>query len=361
MAELLTVFNVGQGDAFLLHPEDKGLDFCEFSATPLLIDTGSACARVVDRIADEKISVLITHSDNDHLGGLASVLRAKEVERLYMPYYLPEMVKIREYLKKHTNRKTRSLNWKKLNRLQIVLLSNKTGYLCNHAEVLNPPYAYVKMASIASASDVSLTASLEILAAYGLDIPQEEIENYQTPIDARKIEGAEGYAERAQGFVRGFFTSLGRELDRIGVTRETVDYYVARHIELTANDASLVFRYQGNKASWLFTGDAGQAVFERLIGEQANLKSDFLKVPHHGSSSNISQHILQTISPKVAIISHGNRKFGRALEAHPHLAVINMLDAANITSYYTNPVKKLGTVIKNGAIGFDRTGLIEFA
>lgn len=358
---MLTVFNVGQGDAFLLHPEDKGLDFCEFSAKPLLIDTGPACARVADRIADEKISVLITHSDNDHLGGLARVLRAKVVERLYMPYYLPEMVKIREYLKKHTIRKTRSLNWKKLNRLQIELLSNKTGYLCNHAQVLNPPYAHVQMESLASANDLSLTASLDILAAYGLDIPQEEIENYQTPIDTRNIEGAQGYGERAQMFVHGFFTSLGGELARVGATRETVDYYVARHIELTANDASLVFRYQGKKASWLFTGDAGQAVFERLIGEQVNLKADFLKVPHHGSSHNFSQHILQMISPKVAIVSHGNRKFGRGFEAHPHQAVINLLDAANITSYYTNPVRKFGSVIKQGTIGFDRTGMVEFA
>lgn len=353
---MLTVFNVRQGDAFLLHPEDKGLEFCEFSAVPLLIDTGPACARVSDRIADEKISVLITHSDNDHLGGLASVLRKKTVDCLYIPYYLPEMVRIREYLKKHLKNKTRPLNWKKLNECEIKLLSNKRGFSCHHACVLNPPHHE----ALRAVSGKTIKSALEALSGYGIDVPLQEIENYQTPVAARHMEKDAEYSDLAKAFVQAFFVTLADVVQHAGVEKDSLDYYVARHVELTANNASLVFKYQGKQFSWLFTGDAGQSVFERLILEQVELKSDFLKVPHHGSSGNLSQHIIEKIAPKYAIVSHGNRKYGRAREAHPHIAVIDLLDAAGVDTYYTNPVKKLGIEIKSATVGFDKTGLVEF-
>ncbi len=69
--------DVGQGDAVLLDPR-RGL--------PILVDTGPVDGGAAERLrelgVDRLAAVLVTHSDSDHAGGLASVLAAVETKRV---------------------------------------------------------------------------------------------------------------------------------------------------------------------------------------------------------------------------------------------------------------------------------------
>lgn len=74
----ISVLDVGQGDAILLQPA---------AAAPVLVDTGPSGADLLAelRAADvERLgAVVITHDQSDHAGGLAELLEAVPVERLF--------------------------------------------------------------------------------------------------------------------------------------------------------------------------------------------------------------------------------------------------------------------------------------
>lgn len=91
------------------------------------------------------------------------------------------------------------------------------------------------------------------------------------------------------------------------------------------------------------TGDADISVFYRLI-KKYFIKAHILKIPHHGSKESINYEVLKEISPKVAIISHNNRLFGKTKDSHPNIEVINTLKRLEIKAYYTNDVIKNGKV-----------------
>ena len=74
----------------------------------------------------------------------------------------------------------------------------------------------------------------------------------------------------------------------------------------SSNDNSGVFKLVYAKNSILFTGDAGVKVEEKYIAKYGKfLKSNILKVGHHGSKTSSSGNFLQSVSPKYALISAG--------------------------------------------------------
>lgn len=91
------------------------------------------------------------------------------------------------------------------------------------------------------------------------------------------------------------------------------------------NDASLSLKLSFGEIDFIFMGDvedAGEAVipmFEEL------LESEVMKVSHHGSRTSSSQQILDSVHPKIAVISVGElNKFD-----HPHERVLARLVAMN--------------------------------
>jgi competence protein ComEC len=88
------------------------------------------------------------------------------------------------------------------------------------------------------------------------------------------------------------------------------------------NVTSEVLRFCYYDHCVLFTGDgeAEDGIYQNI--DAGGLKSEILKVPHHGSASSIDQNFINAVKPAYAIISVGeDNKYG-----HPVQSVINLLN-----------------------------------
>lgn len=98
------------------------------------------------------------------------------------------------------------------------------------------------------------------------------------------------------------------------------------------NDTSIVMRITYGDNSFMFTGDAELPVETLLLSGNETLKSDVLKVGHHGSSSSTSYLWLRTVDPDYAVICVGaDNSYG-----HPTEAVLSRLRDADVTTYRTD-------------------------
>lgn len=91
------------------------------------------------------------------------------------------------------------------------------------------------------------------------------------------------------------------------------------------NDNSLVLRLLYKKASMLFTGDMGFNAERELIANGIELKSDILKVSHHGSATATSKEFIEAVKPIISVISVGENNYG-----HPSGIVLKTLQHTRI-------------------------------
>ncbi|MEO0087835.1 MAG: hypothetical protein ABIK90_07155, partial [candidate division WOR-3 bacterium] len=75
---------------------------------------------------------------------------------------------------------------------------------------------------------------------------------------------------------------------------------------------------------------------ERFLVERFNkeLKAKVLKVPHHGSETSLTDTFLKLVSPEIAIITAGRKKFGNVIL--PDTTVILRLIRNNIKIFRTD-------------------------
>lgn len=97
------------------------------------------------------------------------------------------------------------------------------------------------------------------------------------------------------------------------------------------NDMSVVLRLQYKNVSFLFTGDAGEAVENELLANGSELSADVLKVAHHGSETSSSPEFIRAVSPRVAVVECGD---GTA--HHPHRDTVAALTAGNAAVFRTD-------------------------
>lgn len=104
------------------------------------------------------------------------------------------------------------------------------------------------------------------------------------------------------------------------------------------NDSSLILRVCNRKHSFLFCGDISKEMEKRLLKTKVYLKSDVLKLNHHGSSDTNSMKFLKAVSPNYAVVccAKGN-PFG-----HPHHSVLKRVRKRKIKLFRTD---EQGTVI----------------
>lgn len=92
------------------------------------------------------------------------------------------------------------------------------------------------------------------------------------------------------------------------------------------NDSSLVAKFIFGNNSILFTGDAGINIEEMILSQDYNLKSDILKVGHHGSKYSSSEEFLKAVNPEYAVIQVGAKnKYG-----HPTQQTLDRLSAIGL-------------------------------
>lgn len=100
------------------------------------------------------------------------------------------------------------------------------------------------------------------------------------------------------------------------------------------NNYSIVLKIQYGDTSFMFTGDAEKLSEKEILNKFGTnkLKSDVLKMGHHGSSTSSSNEFFNAVAPNFAVISCGkDNEYG-----HPHKEIQNLLEKNNVTTYRTD-------------------------
>jgi competence protein ComEC len=104
--------------------------------------------------------------------------------------------------------------------------------------------------------------------------------------------------------------------------------------EKDSNSASIVSRLAYGKDSFLFTGDLPSEKEQELISSFSELKTDVLKVAHHGSKYATGDEFLDAVAPKDAVISVGkNNMYG-----HPNQETLDRLIAHGVKIFRTDKI-----------------------
>lgn len=92
------------------------------------------------------------------------------------------------------------------------------------------------------------------------------------------------------------------------------------------NTSSLVLKMTFGQSDFLLTGDSPVSVETQLVEQGVDLKSEVLKVSHHGSKTATSERFLEAVQPDFAVIQVGeSNKYG-----HPASETLGRLEKYGI-------------------------------
>jgi competence protein ComEC len=140
----------------------------------------------------------------------------------------------------------------------------------------------------------------------------------------------------------------------LGVTDEKIEFLYPL-IDISAskvenlNDSSIVVRYVYKNRSAIFLGDLEEPGQTELVKMNNGIKSDILKVAHHGSKDSVNKELIKLVDPLYTVITVGkDNKFG-----HPSKEIIDALSGRNIlrTDFNGDIVFYLG---QNGELRLDK-------
>lgn len=98
------------------------------------------------------------------------------------------------------------------------------------------------------------------------------------------------------------------------------------------NNYSPIIKIQYGNNSFLFTGDAEEDSEKEVLKSNYDIKSDVLKIGHHGSKTSTTPEFFNSVNPSIAIISLAkDNKYN-----HPHKDIINLLRNSNTTILRTD-------------------------
>lgn len=97
-----------------------------------------------------------------------------------------------------------------------------------------------------------------------------------------------------------------------------------------ANDSSIILKLIYGNNSFLLMGDASSNVEKEILNE--DIKSDVLKIGHHGSEYSSADEFINIVDPKYAVIEVGKNN----IYNHPKQVTIDKLNKRNIKIYRTD-------------------------
>ncbi|MBN2876546.1 MAG: hypothetical protein JXL85_02725, partial [Bacilli bacterium] len=124
------------------------------------------------------------------------------------------------------------------------------------------------------------------------------------------------------------------------------DWFYMRYLPIQEakedNDRSLVYHVQIESTKFLFMGDLGVAGELQLIKANPDLKSDVVKLGHHGSKTSSSLAFLDHIQARIAWISAGKNNYG-----HPSWEVMERLKQLSIRPFVSQTSGTVQIVISS--------------
>lgn len=116
------------------------------------------------------------------------------------------------------------------------------------------------------------------------------------------------------------------------------------------NNTGIVAKLIYGNASFLLTADIEDKVEKILAGGGNDLRSDILKVAHHGSKTSTTEEFLRAVRPQTAVISVGaDNSYG-----HPHPSVLERLDSFKIPALRTDLYGDI-EILSDGAVMMIKT------
>ena len=134
------------------------------------------------------------------------------------------------------------------------------------------------------------------------------------------------------------------------------DEYVFQDLKLTVlsighsedyNENSIVLKITFKNTTYLLMADAESDIEHQILNQE--LKSNVLKVGHHGSKKATSANFLYKVDPQYAIISVGSDNEYN----HPHQVVLDKLNKMNCIIYRTDIDHTIHLKSDGNAITFD--------
>ena len=117
--------------------------------------------------------------------------------------------------------------------------------------------------------------------------------------------------------------------------------------EADLNNNSVVGRLVYGNFAMMFTGDAEAEEEKTILNAGAAVKSDILKVGHHGSRTSSSAAFVKAVAPKIGIISLGaGNSYG-----HPHAKTLKTLEKHKVEIFRTD---------RDGTVTVTTTGSGDF-
>ncbi|MDN4074921.1 MBL fold metallo-hydrolase [Fictibacillus terranigra] len=382
----LKVLNVGQGDSSILSIE-KG---CLYNEHDIYIDLGNGQYDVSQAGAPLHNKILIlSHAHQDHIGGLLFFINSlghkNGLKEIWMPLFFEEISLITDkilnlrgiqnvsyingaFLSAKNTVSAFHLLHKLSKSTSIKMIGIYEGRRsCNHFDFFHP---LLDPETILGLTEKEITEYInkleksnfaEIRQWFSEPYAQElinilERHRFRDGIEHLFFNNLEisNFSSLRTRFSYGLLLKLRESIVKF-VEKPSDSSFIAifNVLKKSSNDCSIVFKFIKNKLDVLFTGDISKKILTYLTIKHS-LTATVLKIPHHGSKHNLNKKTLKLINPTYAIISHGNKKFGRQSDPHPNKEIIEMLESLNVSTLYTNDV------IKNEKILIKKPSNINF-
>jgi len=313
MGLLIDMIDVGQGDSFLLSIDHSG------GEAYVLIDAGlpDAGAKVLDYVTKYAPTgldmVIATHIDNDHVGGLATILSHAPFK-----HGAQFLLNVPPAIKNHWTPARNTLE--------------KYKGVVSFQKVIEAVDTVKTLSALANKRGLVISAALQ-----GNSWTCGDVElNVLNPTPARLANAWE--ESRLDKYMQpGWDAKLVSFAESFSQAPTTSD----------ENDASIVIEITVNGVpKALMTSDAGAAVLKEVTNKS---QYSFLKVPHHGSDTGLDQDLIEQIRPVYAAIPVGENPHG-----HPCVEVLDLLQNIGAKTYCSSKTEycRKTCTFKGGDVSF---------